>query len=76
MDWEALLVTLYLQICKEYRKKIWVCCQRFTNGGYQQFTDEEVMTIYIFGLLNGQENIKTTHRFAKRFFKPVVSRAP
>lgn len=65
MDWESTLVALYLKICKEYESHIWVKCQRFTNGGYKKFSDEEVMSIYIFGILRGHRNIKSIHRYAQ-----------
>ena len=67
MDWEEHLITLYLRICKEYHEKCWICCQRFTNGGCKKFTDEEAMTIYILGVLNGYRTIKAMHLFARNF---------
>ena len=76
MDWETLLITLYLRICKEYRDKLWVSCQRFTNGGYKQFSDEEAMSIYIFGLLHGHHTIKAIHRFACCFLTPWFPALP
>ena len=65
MNWEDQLITLYLLICKEYESKLWINCQRFTNGGVKKFSDEEVMTIYIFGTLMGFTSIKKIYRFAK-----------
>ena len=48
MNWEAQLTTLYLKICEKYQQKLWVSCQRFTNGGRTLFTDEEVLLIHIY----------------------------
>ncbi len=32
------------------------------------FTDEEVITIYIFGILNGLKNVKSIIKYIKNFF--------
>lgn len=64
MGWETQLITLYLKICKYYREVLWVDCQRFTNGGKQQLSDEEVMTIYLFGVLKQVKSLKSIHRYA------------
>lgn len=66
MNWEEELIALYLRVCKEYQEKLWINCQRFTNGGYKRFSDEEVMTVYVFGVLSGQHKIKRIHCYAKR----------
>jgi len=60
------LITLYLVICNAYQQKLWAVCQRFTNGGYKRFTDEEVMTIYIQGNLKGFTTIKQIHTYARQ----------
>jgi len=69
MGWEERLITLYLRICEEYYKKIWICCQRFTNGGSKSFSDEEALTIYLFGLLRGHRTIKAIHCYAHDHLK-------
>jgi hypothetical protein len=66
MDWDDALITLYLLICNAYKKSLWTVCQRFTNGGCQRFTDEEVMTIYILGTLTECKSIKRIHKYARR----------
>jgi hypothetical protein len=63
MSWEEELITLYLVICKEYKDKLWVTCQRFTNGGSRRFSDEEAMTLYLFGIKKGLREIKTIHSY-------------
>jgi hypothetical protein len=69
MDWEEHLITLYLIICKEYETHLRYSCERFTNGGKKSFSDEEVMTVYLVGIINGMFTIKTIHRFANNFLK-------
>lgn len=64
MDWDTSLITLYLFICNAYKERLWTVCQRFTNGGYKRFTDEEVMTIYVLGILRGFKTMKKIHKYA------------
>lgn len=64
MGWEEYLITLYLRICKEYKENLYFSCQRFTNGGRKAFTDEEVMLVYLIGVLRGFRSIKTLHCYA------------
>jgi hypothetical protein len=69
MGWEEYLITLYLRVCKEYKENLYFSCQRFTNGGYKTFTDEEVMVVYLVGILRGFKNIKTLHCYAADHLK-------
>ena len=69
MSWEEYLITLYLRICKEYKENLCFNCQRFTNGGCKSFTDEEVMVIYLIGVLRGFKTIKALHRYASDHLK-------
>lgn len=69
MGWEEYLITLYLRVCKEYKENLCFSCQRFTNGGCKAFTDEEVMLIYLIGVLRGFKSIKTLHRYASDHLK-------
>lgn len=64
MDWEERLIALYLKISDHFTQNIWVNCQRFTNGGYKRCCDEEILTIYIVGVLSGFRDIKSIHSYA------------
>lgn len=76
MGWEEYLITLYLRVCKEYRENLYISCQRFTNGGCKQFTDEEVMVVYLIGILRGFKNIKALHCYARDHLKPWFPALP
>ena len=69
MGWEEYLITLYLRVCKEYKENLCYSCQRFTNGGFKTFTDEEVMVVYLIGVLRGFKSIKALHCYAKDHLK-------
>lgn len=76
MGWEEQLITLYLTICEKYQENLWVSCQRFTNGGQTIFTDEEVLTLYLFGILRGHRTIKAIHIYANDHFKDLFPALP
>ena len=76
MNREDVLITLYLRISKEFQSKLWVSCQRFTNGGYKHFSDDEVLTVYIFGLLSKHRELKAIHRYDKNHLLSWFSGLP
>lgn len=64
MCWELRLISLYIEISEHYKRDLWVTCQRFTNGGLKNCSDEEILTVYLFGILQGFRTIKSLHRYA------------
>jgi len=64
MDWETLLITIYVYIQEKYRFHLFIHCQRFSNNYKQKFTDEEVITIYLFGIIKKQFTIKGIYTYA------------
>lgn len=69
MGWEEYLITLYLRVCKDYKENLYLSCERFTNGGRKTFTDEEVMLVYLIGVLRGFKTIKALHCYATDHLK-------
>jgi hypothetical protein len=71
------LVEIYLYVCEEFEKKIKFSCQRFTNNNNPEFTDQEIMTIYLFAI--SQENhyqIKRIYRFADYYLRSWFPKLP
>ena len=66
MNWEVELITLYLFVCKHYRQNLANYCERMTRYADLRFSDEEVMTLYLFGIIEGQHTIKAVHRYAQK----------
>lgn len=50
MDWHAQLITLYLAVCQHWPAVGWVQAQRYAPYADLRFTDEEVVTIYLFAV--------------------------
>lgn len=66
MDWEVELISLYLFVCKSYQEQLSSYCQRMTNYADLRFSDEESITLYLFGVIEGCRTIKAIHRYAKK----------
>jgi hypothetical protein len=66
VDWELRLVTLYEFICKQYREHLWVYCQRFSPYADLTFTDEEVICIYFWGVMDKRREIKDIYEDTRR----------
>lgn len=59
------LIKLYQYVCDKYDNELQYLCQRFTNNNKPDFTDQEVLTIYLFGVHEEQRlRIKHIHKFA------------
>lgn len=66
VDWELRLVTLYEFICKQYREHLWVYCQRFGPYADMSFTDEEVICIYLWGVMDKRRELKAIYEDTRR----------
>ena len=63
MDWELRLVAIYLIVCQFFNQPHVQQKLRKSPNANPTFTDEEVMTIYIFCILSGYHVIKHMHQF-------------
>ena len=58
-----LLIKLYLLVCQTYDTHSDTCFQRLSNNSQPEFTDQEIVTIYLFGHFNGKFEKKAIHQF-------------
>jgi len=58
MNWQEQLITIYLYVCKHYQDNLWVYSQRMSNYADLSFTDEEVIAIYLFGVIDKNRELK------------------
>lgn len=54
------LIAIYLFICDLYEKELKFICQRFTNNDSPDFTDQEIITIYLF-VMHVEQRLKIKH---------------
>jgi len=63
MDWQLQLISVYDFVCNEYNKGMSNKMNRFSNYVNLSFSDEEVMTIYMFGIMNNHDTIKSIYNY-------------
>ena len=76
MNWQEQLITTYLYVCKHYHEKLWVYCQRMSNHSDLSFTDEEVITIYLFGIIDGKTDISKIYKYTDRHLRAWFPKLP
>jgi len=77
MDWHTQLIMLYLAVCNHWQEVGWVQAQRHAPYANLDFTDEEVVTIYLFAVaMEQQRQIKEIHRHAGRYGRDGFPRRP
>ena len=69
MEWDAQLINIYLNVCQFFMQEVVKEKIRKTPNSKPHFTDEEVITIYIFGILCGYRNNKQIHQFIYAFLR-------
>ncbi len=68
MDVQYTLVRTYLFVCRHYRDHLAAAVQRQSNNDQPDFTDEEVLTVYLFGLFKNRETVSDIHEYAEDHF--------
>lgn len=63
--WQEKLVTLYCTVCQYYHSGISEQVQRLSNNFRPQFTDEEVVTVYLWGIIQRRFEVKTIYTYTK-----------
>ena len=66
MDWQEQLIGLYLEICQLYEQELCLLTQRMSNHPPPQFSDNEVATVYLWGILSGFQERGDIHTYARR----------
>jgi hypothetical protein len=76
-DNEFKLIYIYLYICDLYDKQLHFYCQRFSNNKNPAFTDQEILTIYLYAMSIEQfTEIKRIHKFANEYLRSWFPHLP
>ena len=63
------LIKIYFLICEKF-DELQFYCERFSNNDEPEFTDQEIMTIYLYTMHHeGHTKIKHIHRFASEWLR-------
>ena len=76
MNWQNHLITIYLYVCKHYQTELWVYSQRMSNYADLSFSDEEVITLYLFGIIDKNRELKQIYESADRHLRPWFPKLP
>ena len=63
-----MLVRIYLFVCRHYQGCLAATAGRQGNNDEPDFTDEEVLTIYLFGPAKKRETVSEIHEYAEDHF--------
>ena len=75
-DFEGKITALFLKICTIYQSILQFVCERFSNNNSPIFTDEEVITIYLMGIIEGHRKIKDIYHHAKNYWSNLFPKLP
>jgi len=64
--WQFHLIRLYCAVCEYYDTILCVQVQRLTNNSRPQFSDQEMMTVYLWGTLQGFRDVKAIYTYTSR----------
>ena len=76
LPWQDQLIALYCLICDEYRSHLWTHVQRQSNNARPAFSDEEVLTVYLFGLLRHCVSAKDGYQLSADLLEGWFPRLP
>ena len=63
--WKNNLITLCCTVCKYYNNVLQVKTQRLSNNRLPQFTDEEMITVYLWGIMQRQFEVKAIDHYTR-----------
>ncbi|MCA1628645.1 MAG: IS982 family transposase [Acidobacteriota bacterium] len=73
---ENQLIHLYLRVCHTYDTCSQACFQRLSNNATPAFTDQELITIFFFGHLNGLFQKKAIYRLIVNYWRQWFPHLP
>jgi len=63
MDWQSQLISIYLTVCDLLKNGVSESSRRFSNNSHYAFTDEEAISLYLFGIISGHTTIKNIYNY-------------
>ena len=69
MQLELQLIQLYLWVCHIYDTCPQLKFQRWGNNNKPEFSDQELVTVYLFGQMQGFHRQSQTHRYVARHWR-------
>ncbi|GIV60351.1 MAG: hypothetical protein KatS3mg043_1440 [Rhodothermaceae bacterium] len=76
MDWQYTLIHLFLHVCEQYQRRLCVVAQRLSNNHAPAFSDEEVLTVYLFGLMQQRRTLTDIYAYTRDHLMAFFPRLP
>ncbi|MEW6382306.1 MAG: transposase [bacterium] len=76
MDWQTLLVTVFVYIGEQYKTRLWPFCQRMSNNHDPKFSDEELLTIFLYGVMKKRFELKDIYNYASSHLREWFPHLP
>src|SRR5919202_5097665 len=73
---ENQLIELYLLACHVYDTRSETCFQRLSNNARPDFTDQELVAIYLFGHLQGMFEKKAIYKLIDKYWRHYFPQLP
>jgi hypothetical protein len=70
------LIQLYVLVCHVYLTRSDTCFQRLSNNSKPVFTDQELVTVYLFGHLQGVFEKKAIHKLIDNYWRHFFPHLP
>lgn len=74
--WQDQLIALYLFVWDHYQTSLWAFAERFSNNNQPTFTDEELMTLYLFGTLKRHRSVRAIYDYTSDHLRPWFPNLP
>jgi Transposase DDE domain len=65
-DWQDRLISIYLFVCKHYQHDLKFYVERRSNYSDLSFSDEEVISLYLFGISDRHTQLISIYEYARR----------
>jgi hypothetical protein len=69
MEWQSELVSVYLSVCDAWQKGCSETVRRYSNNNSFAITDEEIVTLYLFGIISGNSSVRSIYNYANRHLR-------
>ena len=76
MDWQIRLISVFLFINENYKENLQFYAQRMSNNSSPIFTDEEVITIFLWGIMQHRTTIKDIYNYTNNHLREWFPNLP
>jgi hypothetical protein len=69
MDWQYKLIFIYCTVCELWEQGLAEYAKRMSNNQSLEFTDQEIITIYLNGIANHRFKVKDIYNFTSNYLR-------